>query len=240
MINTENQGLIADGLDLIDRAAQLADDKGNPDFLYHYASAVADIVSILSDDSLFDSDNHISKAMRRISKAQSRQPNEIKYFVVKARLYEKIGNLEKARDSVEEAIKIAGTKGIAGAMQIRDLEGILQNIETKKSLERIESLETKAKEIENKMQEQTRHSVEFVGVFSALVALVITSATLLSGLQFIDAALILLILGGLLIILLETAVARVAPSKSNRLTFVFIFVGFLLVIIGIIAKLLFP
>jgi hypothetical protein len=232
---SEDPAILFTGIEILDKIAEKYDKSGNPAILQAYCDGVARALEKDMVDTGFQREVHLSKALRRITHAISRRSYS-KYHYTRAMLHLHRGNYSKSREDTLAALDLHKIDTLAEVQRASIYRMFLLRIENQKGLSRLEDLEKQSDKIRNDLRNERSRSVEFIGVFSALIALVISTTTLLgaSGLDFFQSVMILTILSGILLVLIEAMMVRLADKGNLKEPFLFVIVGLILIGIGII------
>lgn len=238
---SEDPAILFTGVEIIDRIAERYDKSGNPAILQAYADGVARALDKDMIDTGFQKETHLPKALRRITHAISRKTYP-KYHYTRAMLHLHRGNYAKSREDTLTALDLHKIDTLAEVQRASIYRMFLLRIENQKALSRLEDLEQQSNKIRDDLRNERSRSVEFIGVFSALIALVISTTTLLSasGLGFLHSLMILTVLAGILLILIEAMMVRLQRKGNWKEPLGFVIAGIVLVVIGVAVGLLNP
>jgi len=233
LLRSRNQGEVLKGLNILDELVQACGDGVNPEFLQAYSEGATRVLEGRMMPRHLK-DELVKKAMRRIDQAIMMTKERSDYYFTRTTLLTMAGDLDQARSDLELAIGCEDPLARSYSERVIEYRLKLLQIEHRKGLADIDSLETKIESVRKQILEDRWRVIEFVGVFSALIALVLSSVSLTAttSLPLRDSLQLLLALGGMLIILVETMMIRLV-DRSDRIRLaeliLFILAGFALI-----------
>lgn len=200
----------------------------------------ADLVCTIAEQRLHPVGTELlQEALDTCDRAIHAQYDYAKFHATRARLLKLMGRWDDALDEIESAMNLEDPD--SGSYTLRMSE--YQRIQSQVLYEKVNSqLEQASANQMAELSRQSAHSVELVGFFASIVALVVSGVTIAAKLKFPSAVCLLLVLGGVLITsygaltLALNASEAEGGAKGTRMTIVGI--GLLLTVGGVIVGLL--
>ena len=197
-------------------------------FYHNYA----EIVAILCETHNKLDKKMIEQAFNYIDKAISINSDYAKYYSTLGRLQTCQGNYRIAEMNLNKAIGLEDASLSDYTIRISKYQNLLIRNEM---TELHNNLENKYTKIENDFQRSKNSIIEFLSFFAAIIAMIFTSVQISLSFKFIDAATLLIILGGVLIIAFGMISCILKSDKEGIIkSIVFFVIGLLMIVLSLI------
>jgi len=144
---------------------------------------------------------NFNEAELSIDKAIGLNGEYARYYATKANLLSLMGRYSEAKDMIQKAIEIEPSGKNGYALRIGDYQIIRLKIQF---LEHSNILGQQHKESVVKLEEVRLRIIELLGILSAIIAILVTSTQAGKGMVFNDAARLLVIAGGVILIVFSS------------------------------------
>lgn len=218
----------------------------NPGYAHLFGDVVATVFECYDDDVPDDKENWITKALRLTEFAINSSPEYAKYHSTLGRLLGLQGDFNLGREQILEAIDLEDSGRSDYAIRIGGYQSALITLQYEqahaKTLHMQKELSRKIADFEENLadglkdlDESKRSNLEFIGFFAALISFTIGSIGLAQGAQPKDAALLIVILAGALLLAFGGFSVIVCRQKDEivRKAVPITLVGLLVIVIGI-------
>lgn len=234
---------IAQAVAILDTVIEEFQKADNPGYLQSYADAVIIAVDRDLKPPSFTKEEHLQRAEERITQALDLNPEYPKYYATLAQLEFHGGKYESALQNIREAMQLEDPSSADHPIRLLDYRSLQVKAETYRDFAHIKSNADSVKEEIEKVREDVKQergrSVGFIGVFSALIALVIATTSMITVDKFGNSVLLLVILGGLLLIIVETMMVRLSSNEKKWEPCLFVTAGIVLIVLAFIVKIVF-
>lgn len=202
----------------------------------------ADTIAYALEQGYNISNELLEKALHCVNDAIIIDSNYPKYYCTIGRLLTYKNEYTQAKRYILKAIDLEDSSQTDYAMRIADYQNYLQRCYTNESVHRINiSVNEALKQITNsksRLEEQIEKEkityLEFLGFFTAIISFVLTTIHLSINFEIIEAAaLIIMLLGVLIIAMIIFSILTGIRKKSGWLVFVLIIIGISCLVIGI-------
>lgn len=170
-----------------------------PNVLHLFTRVVIEICDLdgnkVEKELLIEAERCINKAIAIVDGKYAR------YFATKADLLSKIGRYSEAKNLIQKAIEIEPSGRDDYALRIGDYQQIRLRIEF---LEHSHSLELKQKESIEMLDEVRLRVIELLGLLAAVIAFLSTSIQIGQGFTYNEAARLMVVSGGIILIIFSS------------------------------------
>lgn len=219
----------------------------NTGFLHSYAITVANAfeqsymsIKNNSDKELLD------KALMYVNKAIDLEPDYAKFYSTRGRLKGINSLYKEAKAEINKALDMEDSSKDGYGIRIGDYQKHLLNINFKENVDSISktfnSYENKIEELEkqvckayDELESSKTRNLEFLGFFAALISFTIGSVQILSNQSFMDAARLILILGGSLLLVLGGFGIILNGNKELKRSVIVWVLGILIITISLLS-----
>lgn len=219
------------------RARQMI--PGHPGILH---SLAAILLKALDADVETDREAVLAEARTALDDAMSAVPKYAKFEATLARWYLASGRGADARTAALRAMDLEDSSHDDYPLRIADYISLLSTIELRQAQQRIEAQVESVRDEGDRVREevsrfvsenQTRY-LELLGFFSAIIGLVLSGVQIATGMLVADAARILLVVAGAILVAF-TPLATIT-GRPARQGLVFLGLGTLLIVLGLMAE----
>lgn len=223
------------------KAIDLIDKNEYAGFFHNFSEIVA--IACENDENFinnFEEKNDIiDKAFKCITKAIQINPTYAKYYSTLGRLQSSQLDFTNAEKNFMKAIQLENKTNIDYPIRIAKYQDLIIKNKLFEVQNKIDNeysnLEDKYIKVNTEIHNSKANIIEFLSFFSAMITLILTSVQLSLSLNFTDAASLILVLCGVLIISFGTISCMIKFSKKNILkAILFLIIGFVLIIIGLV------
>jgi tetratricopeptide (TPR) repeat protein len=230
-------------IEVANNAAEQA--NNNSGFIHSYSLTVVNAFEqFYMDINNIRDKEHLDKALIFINKAIDLEDDYAKFYSTRGRLKAIIGNYNEAKMQINKAIDIEDSSKDGYVLRISDYQKQLLNISFKENMNKlygnISTYETKVEELENqvsnyikKLEEMKNRNLEFLGFFTALISFTIGSIQVLDNQNIIDAARLIIVLGGSLLIVLGGFGLILNGNKNIKRAILVAAIGLLMITVSL-------
>ena len=214
-LSSHNQQDVLKGLYQLDQLLE-NNDNVNPEILYTYSSGVVDALEGNLLPRRLEKEL-LARATRRIDDALVKKEHA-EYYFTRARLLMQIKDFEQATADLRNAKSCEDPLSQSFSERMIEYGMKSLQLDQMQAIDHMSSLKNELESIRGDFKEDQWRVVEFVGIFSALIALFLGSISLSvsSGLSFQEILRLILAMGGIWILIIETLIIRFTKPHSNK------------------------
>lgn len=174
------------------------------------------------------------RALMAVDVAIQLSPEYAKYYCTRGRIISQKHLYEEALSYIQKAIRIESpdTNKANYSLRIMQYQSHKLNVQARFQIYKLNTQQKVINEDVLKMKETLMSNVETIGFFAGIISFVIGSLTLANGQTAKDAAALILVLLGALLVVFDSFSFLLHIGKRNILKHIFVLLGGILVILG--------
>ena len=174
------------------------------------------------------------RALSAVDSAIHHSPEYAKYYCTRGRILALANHYDAALDEIQKAIRVESPSGNKEnySLRIMQYQSHKLNVQAKYQIYKLKSQQEKLNEDIGKMKSSLISNIEIIGFFSGIISFIIGSLTLANGETAKDAASLIIVLFGALLVVLDGFSFLLHSERKHFLKYIIILVIGVAIIIG--------